>query len=218
MAVDFQLAFPQELVNITQVSPIPGLTPRSLDIVGDDFSSVDDVRLNDISSPSFAVMSRTRLVAEVPDSLKNQTVTSVTVLSNKLSVTRQSLIRFRIGRTPSKVRGTLRLLQKFLLILFKRPGSDAFAPMIGGGALEILGETFGAEEGADIIRNFIISVDNTSRQILQIQARNPNLPADERLVAANVVSAGFNKNETALVATIDVISQAGTNATARLEL
>ena len=218
MSVDFQVAFPQEVIQVSQVRPVPSLDPRTLDVIGSDFRSVDEVLINEIPSPDFMVLSRTRLLVEVPDAIKQQTVTSITVLSTRLTITDRSFIKFRIGRTPSKVRGVLRLMQLFLKVLFTTPGTDIFSPRIGGGGLRSIGQNFGAEQGADIVSGFIVSVDNTARQLIQIQGRDQSIPPDERLLRAKVTQAGYNRNETALVAAVELTSQAGRVAVGRFEL
>lgn len=216
--IDFQVATPQEMVNVSQVLNVPGLAIRTLDIRGDDFRSVDEVRMNEVLSPSVVVMSRTRLWAEVPDSLKDSTITSISVLSSRLIITPRSFIRFRIGRNANKTSGILRLMQLFLKILFTTPGSDIFSPSSGGGALVHIGQTVGKEQGTDVAAALVVSVDSTTRQIIQTQGRNSAIPPDERLLSAKVLSAGFNKNETALVASVELLSMAGRSAVARLEI
>lgn len=217
MPVDFQVAFPQEAVKVSQVRAVPGLAVRTLDILGDDFRSADEVLMNEVPSPSFVILGKTRLLAEVPDTLKSSTITSVLVLSRRLIVTPRSFIRFRIGSTASKTRGILRLMQLFLRMLLTTPGSDIFAPKLGGGALSHLGQSISVEEGSDVVSSFIVSVDTTAKQLIQIQGRNQATPPDERLLSAKVLSAGFNKNETAIVASIELLSQAGRTAVARVD-
>lgn len=218
MPVDFQVAFPQEAVRVSQVRIVPGLPVRTLDIAGDDFRSADEVLMNEVPSPSFVVLGKTRMLAQVPEVLKDSTVTSILVLSRRLLITPRSFIRFRIGERASKTRGILRLMQVFLRLLLQTPGSDIFARKLGGGALSHIGQSIGKEDSGDIVSGLIISVDTTVRQIIQIQGRNQATPPDERLMSATVRSAGFNKNETALVASIELLSQAGEAAVARFEL
>jgi len=217
MPVDFQVAFPQETVKISQVKPVPGLPVRTLDIYGEDFRSVEDVLMNQVSVPSFVVLSKTRLLAEVPQPLVSLTITSIMVLSRKLLISPRSYIRFNIGRTPSKTRGILKLMQLFLKMLLTTPGTDIFAPKTGGGAMVHLGQSVGTNEGSDVVAGIIVSVDSTARQIVQIQGRNQSIPPDERLLTAKVLSAGFNKNETAILIGIELTSQAGRSAVARFE-
>src|SRR4051812_35422480 len=134
MAVDFQVCYPQQAIILNQVRVLPG-PPRVIDVLGADFRSVDEVLINKIASPDVIVVNKTRLVAQVPDSLLDQRVLSVTVLSRRLTVSAKSVLRFRIGSTPGKVTGILRLVQKFLKLLLTTPGSDIFNKQAGGGAL-----------------------------------------------------------------------------------
>lgn len=218
MAVDFQVAFPTELIKVSQVRPVPSLSFRAFEIIGEDFRSVGEVLMNEIPSPDVVILGKNRMLAQVPKTLEAMPITSITVVSNRLVMTERSYIRFKIGRTPSKTRGILRLMQLFLKILFTTPGTDIFANKIGGAGLSALGSNFGRDEGGEIISSFVISVDTTLRQIIQIQSRDPSIPPDERLLAATVVSAGFNPNEAALITSIELTSQAGQAAIARLEL
>jgi len=216
--VDFQIAFPQEVIKLSKVRTIPGLPIRTLDILGDDFRAVDQVLLNQVPSPSFMILTKVRMLVEVPAPLVSSTITSISVLSRKLVLTPRSLIQFRIGATASKTRGILRLMQLYLKLLFTTPGTDIFAPKVGGGALSHLGQSISTDSSADIVSGLVVSVDATTRQLIQIQGRNQSIPPDERLLSAKVLSAGFNKNETALVASIEVNSQAGRSAVAQLNM
>lgn len=218
MPVDFQVCFPTEVIKLSRVRSVPGLPVRTLDVIGDDFRAVDQVLLNQVPSLSFIILSKVRLLVEVPQPLVHSTITSISVLSRKLALSPRSLIQFRIGATASKTRGILRLMQLFLKLLFTTPGSDIFAPKVGGGALAHLGQSISTDGTADVVAGIIVSVDNTVKQLIQIQGRNQSIPPDERLLSAKVISAGFNKNETALVASIEVNSQAGKSAVARMNM
>lgn len=221
MAVDFQVVFPQEIIRLSSVrlSPVGTGLPRSLTIQGEDFRSVDEVLINDIPSPDVIILSKNLLVAQLPDTLQRvPNVSTVSVLSRNLTITPRSFIRFRIPDQPGRVRGILRLIQLFLKTLFTTPGTDIFNRRSGGGALRNLGEVFGIEEGGDIISDFVISVDQTSRQIISTQGRQPRIPRDERLLSARMTNAGFNREIGALLVTIEIVSQAGRAALANLEL
>lgn len=217
MAVDLQVVFPQQAILLNNIRVLPG-PPRVLDVNGADFRSVDEVLINKIASPDVVVLSKNRLVAQVPDMLLGQRILSVTVLSRRLSVSARSVLKFRLSRTPGKVSGVLRLVQKFLKILFTTPGSDIFNRQLGGGALTSVGQTFGVEEGGDIINNLVISLDTTSRQIIALQSRIPSLPRDERLLSAKILRAGFNREEGAIDVAVEITNQSGQSATANLEI
>lgn len=218
MSVDLQVAFPQSTIPLNSVKILQGMKPRSLDVMGQDFTSVDQVLINDIASPDVAILSKTRLLAQVPAALLNVTLTSVTVLSRELTISPTSLIKFRIGTVASKVSGILRLVQVFLKTLLTTPGRDIFAPRVGGNALKDIGLTFGASQGGNIVSDIVIAVDTTRRQIMTIQGRDPSIPRDERLLAATVTAAAYNRPEAALVVSIQLTSMAGRSATANFQV
>jgi hypothetical protein len=218
VAIDFQSVFPQEAVNLSKVTLLEGPV-RSLRVIGEDFRAVDEVLINDVASPDFVVLSATQLIAQVPDMLMRfDRVLTVTVLSKRLTVTPRSLLRFRISRTPGKVSGLQRLIQLFLKILFTTPGRDIFNKRLGGAALRNVGSTFGIDSGGSLIEDFVVSVDNTARQIVAIQGRNASIPRSERLLSATVERANFNKESSGLDVTVAIKSQAGEVARANVEL
>jgi hypothetical protein len=191
----------------------------ALDVIGEDFRAVDEVRINDIQSPDFVVVSKTRLIAQLPDPLQeNPDVSTIFVLSRTLTLTTKSLLRFRIGDTPGAVQGILRLLQLFVKLLLSEPGTDIFNKDMGGAALRNVGVTFNAGEGDTIKADFTIAVDRVARQIIGIQSRNGRLPRNERLLNARLLGATFSRSTGSLFVNIEVVSQDGTPARVNLEL
>lgn len=213
---DLQFVFPQEIVSLTSVRIAPGVSPRTLDVVGEDFRAVDEVLINDNISPNVVVASKTRLFAEVPAIVGANAIQTVAVVSRQLRLNARSLIRFRIGRMPSKVNGILRLMQIYLKILFTTPGSDIFSQNIGGDALRNVGRTFSKNQSGGIVSDFHLAVEATNRQIITVQGKDPNLPRDERLLSARVLSSHFSQAEAALYVSIEINSQAGRSAIANL--
>ena len=88
MAVDLQIAFPQESINLNQIRLLSA-DPRLIEVNGDDFSSVDEVLINGVPAVDTVIVTGKRLVAQVPDTLKNMSLVTVVVLSKRLTVTPQ---------------------------------------------------------------------------------------------------------------------------------
>lgn len=216
MGVDFQICFPQQIINLSSVQEVVGMSPRTVSVIGDDFRYVDDVLINGLESPEVVILSKRRLLAQVPAAVGLNPVTNVSVTSNQLAITPQSVISFQVGQTASKVTGLLRLVQVFLKILFTTPGRDIFAPRIGAAALKNVGTTFGSDEGGNIVSDFVISVSTAQRQIISIQSRDPSIPQDERLLTATVLSAAYNSNQMALIVSVEITSQTGRTALANV--
>jgi hypothetical protein len=219
VAVDFQVVFPQESIVLNDIRIIQYEGLWAVRVEGDDFRSVDSVVINELESPDVIVLNKTRLIAQLPDTYQDvPEVRSVMVLSKQLTLTPRSLVRFRISRTPGKVRGILRLVQLFLKVLFTSPGSDIFRPGAGGGILKQVGTTFGQSEGRNIVTDKVIAINRTSRQIIGQQSRDQRSPRDERLLSAKVLSAEFDKLQSAFYITVEIVSQAGRTAVTNLEL
>ena len=179
---------------------------------------MDQVIVDDFVSPSYHVLSKTQLVAVVPDQVVPAQIRTVNVTSRKLTITRKSLLKFQVSAVPSKVNGILRLVQLFVKVLFTTPGTDIFNPKLGGNGLRPLGRNFGKQETGSILSDFVVAVDNTSRQIITIQGRQSQLPLDERLLSAKVTASQFSVEDGALTTTVEVTSQAGRSALASLVL
>ena len=209
MAVDLQVVFPQETVAVTGVRNLPGSTPRSIEITGDDFTAIDLVEINEFEVPGYQVVSRTKIIAELPSDVLASQVRSVTVLSRRLVLTARSVLRLRMSQMPSKTSGILRLTQLFLKVLLTTPGSDIFDKELGGGALKNLGSTYSRSRAGSLVNDMSISVQTTQKQITAIQARQANIPADERLADAHLISASFSPRESALLVSISLTNQTG---------
>ncbi len=216
VSIDFQVVFPQQMIELSSITIMRGVTPPTLDVLGEDFRAVDEVRVNDIVAPNVVILTKKRMLIRVPELLQRSSITSVSVTSNSIFVSSKSMMKFRLGRTTSKVSGIMRLMQIFLKILFTTPGRDIFAPRIGAAALKNLGLTFGAEGGKQIVSDFVIAVATASRQIVAIQSRDPSIPFDERLLSAKVVAANYNRQEEALVVSVELLSQTGRSALANV--
>ena len=150
MSVDLQVVFPQEEIELNSIRLVPG-PPFMLDVIGADFRSVGEVLVNGVASPNFIVLSRTRLLAQVPQVLENDRLVDVSVLSRRLAITEKSLLRFRLTKSPQMVTGLLKLIQLFLIFLLNTKGTDKIDKKRGASALKSIGQTFGADQGGDIV-------------------------------------------------------------------
>jgi hypothetical protein len=218
MSLDFQVIYPAEAIVVTHIQELPSASPRQIDVLGQDFRAVDEVIINGQESPSVTILSQNRLIATVPEGVGSDPVQTVSVLSNRLTLTKSSMLRFRLGDVTQKTRGIMKLMQLFLKLLFTRPGRDIFAKPLGGDALRSLGRTFSKSEGGSIVSEFIIAVDRASRQIVALQARDTTLPRDERLLSAQVLSAQFDNELGGLIVSVELTNQAGRKGVANVEI
>jgi hypothetical protein len=218
MPTDIQFTYPQQVIKVSSVALVPEAEEPTLRIVGEDFTAIDEVLLNDIPSPLVVVQSPTLLTAVMPIEVRNTTVVNVVVVSYRIVFTAKSIVSFQFGRTNRKTSGINRLLQLFLKTLLTTPGSDIFRPGSGGGALRNLGRTFSKDNAGGVVGDLVVAVDTAAKHVIAVQSRKSRLPRDERLLSAQVTGARFDASQTALIATILLISQAGTTIPANLVL
>jgi hypothetical protein len=203
-----------QLVRLLDVAPInlvreaDGVSPRSLIIRGRDFRSVEQVVIDGVPSPEFVVYSETELIAQVPDLLQESTIFEVTVLSQNLTLTERSMVEFTFGTRPKMARGVVRMMQNFLRILLRSPGSNVFHPRAGGGMLARIGKTVSQRSAADVQ----IAVSLTKQYIIGAQTAARTIPANERLLEAEVTAISPDPASASLYVTLVLTNQAGQRA------
>ena len=216
--MDFQVIYLMDALRITSVTGVPNMMPRMLDVRGPDFRNVVKVAINDEEAPAFVVESSKRILAQVPESQEKTHIRSVVVLSNSFTKTESSLVCFELTNNPKKATGLMKLLQTFVIWLLRTPGSDAWYPNTGGGLQKLVGAEFSKNKAGSIAAEFSLAVSRTRQQIITKQASNTRLDSDERLAAANVLSAVFNASQTALIGRVELIAQSGRRAAVGMEL
>ena len=216
--MDFQVIYLMDALRITSVTRVPNVVPRMIDVRGPDFRSVVKVEINDEVAPSFVVDSPTRILVQIPQSQEKTRIRSVVVLSNTFTKTESSLVRFELTQHPKKATGLMKMMQTFLLWLLRSPGTDAWNPNTGGGLQKLIGAEFSKYKANNIVAEFSLAVSRTRQQIITKQASNTRLNPDERLATANVLSAVFNANQTALIGRVELVAQSGRRAAVGLEL
>src|SRR5512137_451694 len=216
--MDLQYIQFSDALAVTGAREVPDMVPRSLEIAGVDFRHAIEVLINESNAPSFVILNKTLILAQVPDSEANSIIRSLSVLSSDFTATVQSRIRFRFGKDPKKVSGLKYLMQTFLKLLFTTTGTDAFAQNIGGSGLKNLGRNFHLSQSQAIVSDFAISVRRADTQMKALQSQQVQLADDERLLSANLLNARFDPQLTALIARVELIAQSGVRAIANLEL
>jgi len=216
--VDLQYAQFSDSLSLSGALEIPGLLPRTLELTGPDFRSAIMVEINDEESPSFVVASKTSILAQVPTSQLKARIRSISILSSEFTATIKSNIRFRIGNDPRGVTGLRVMMQTFLKMLFTTVGTDAFQQSLGGSALKNIGQNFAVDQTRNMLSEFAIAVSRTEQQLRVLQSRQTRIADDEKLLSANLLSLRFDANASALIARVELISQAGTLAITNLEL
>jgi len=207
-----------DALDVNGVEEVPDLAPRSLRIRGVDFQSAVEILINDESAPSFVIVDRRTILVQVPEGQSFSIIRDVSVLSSEFTATVRSKVEFKFGRDPKKIKGLQVMMQTFLKTLFTTPGFDVFAKQVGGGALQIIGGHLDVKNNAPLVAGLAVSISRAVAQIRAFQARQTNIPDNERLLSAEPSGLRYDPATTAVVARVELVSQAGVRAIANLEL
>lgn len=218
--IDLQMIEIRDVLSVKQLELAHGVYPLSFYVRGPDMRSANEVWLNEYKSPDFLKIDNQTLLVQVPDAIAKGPIRSVTVISSKLTATERSKITFRLGDTTKYISGIERLIQMFLKILLQTPGTDAFAPELGGGLLRAAGRlsrspTAGANT---LVADVEVGVSRTRRSILSLQAHEPALSLQEKLLYAKLLEARFSAQDQTLYAIIDIANQAMQSSVVSLEV
>lgn len=216
--MDIQVTYLRDVLSVDSADEIPGMVPRTLDVRGPNFKNVVKIEINEEEAPNFVVMSKHRVLVQVPESQEKEIIRTLAVLSRDFTKTVSSQVKFEFTNQPQKVSGLKKLIQTFLLYLLRTPGTDAWYPKSGGGVQKLVGAHFSRSNAGGVTAAFTTAVSRTRSQIIALQASNPRLTASERLGSVTVLSAIFNAQQTALLARVELISQSGQRAIVGLEL
>ena len=216
--VDLQIIEIRDVLKLVSIAIVPGSIPPTLLVRGQDFNHAQDVYINDAKSPDVIIASSRELLVQIPETQIEVPIVSVVVSSNRLTKTDRSQITFGIGDTPGTVDGFTRLIQTYLKIMLQAPGTDIFAPKVGGGLLRAVGQQVSGPSSTTLVADFKRAADEARRQLMGIQAGNPRLTMTERLLYARVLEAKFNPAELSLVGRISIGNQAGNGSVVGLGL
>ncbi len=212
MSFDLQYVQYQDVLPVSAVQRISGVSPPVYEIQGRDFRSASSVLLNDIPARAVAIRTRTTLLAQMNASFAVDRLRQVTVLSTNLTMTDQSLLRFSFSQAARPVGGIAKLVQTFVKLLFTTPGSDIYDRPAGGNVTSIRSLS-ASEENRGLLTGALDSaVARTASQLTTAQPNQRNLPLAERLLSAKLVSASFDPNSGTLYGRVRLISQAGAEA------
>lgn len=216
--IDLRIIEVRDVLPITSIQPVEGLTPRTIRVKGSDLANVHELLINESPSPSIVIVSATEILAQVPTQVGNSAIRTVLAISHRLTRTKRSTITFAFGDTPGYVSGRERLIQSFLKLLLQTPGTDAFAMNLGGGVLKAVGRAGHMRGAGGLIAEVQAGVDRTRQQLMALQSREPHLHADERLLYARLLKAEFNAQAGALFSWIDIASQSLASSVVALEV
>lgn len=212
--MDFPLVAFQSTASVQGIEFFSG--GSSVDITGEGFQNTAAVMINGYKSPTFVVLSDTRILADVPAAQFATPIRTVTVLKTELDNARSTVISFE-SAIPSTTQNTSTyIVQKFLKILLSSPGSDIFRPNLGAGLLSLLGPIPVAATAVGAL--VATKVQTAASSILEDQATQVTLSPDQKLSSVQVLSAEYSARDTALDVRLRIVAESGSSVVAGIVL
>lgn len=182
------------------------LTPLVFTITGTGFMSARDVRINGTDVDRFEVINDGRLIVELPSTFTGTALTDVSIASSgPVAVSGDVGVSFSFSDNPASVRGISALTQRFLKLLLTTPGTSYENVDEGGGVRGMLGAVNGAELSTAHLTNAVSTV-------AQYMLEDPvftSLPPGERLQAAEVLDATWDRDTQTASIKITITNQLG---------
>lgn len=200
-----------DIVTVSSVTNVPNVYPRTLRVRGKDFYSIEVVSINGFETTDFTIESPYVLTVVVPEPIQEARITTVSVLSNRLTMSESSIVTLSLGTKPTTAKGTLRLLQNFVRLLFRSPGTNIFYPSSGGGLQQIV-----QADNIDVAKvsgEISIGIRRTREFIVNAQSGVKSIPTNERLLSAELINIG-QRDPTSIEASVQITTHAGTVAAA----
>jgi hypothetical protein len=208
---DIKVITARALLPIRQVVPVRGFSPVSVLAVGDALDKTSEVFYNGVQADEFMVQSSNRLLIRVPDAQLGRPLTSVVAYSSVPTTFGNAALAFKVHTPVRSVSGVERMVQSFLLALLTTPGSDIFSKSSGGGLSSLIGKS-SVTTGSAVSSDIALAIERTKSEILREQAKFPNMPLEERLMAAALDSVSFDKESSAMYAKISLQNMLGQGA------
>jgi len=213
---DLKVLSIRDILPITAVGYSTKVFPLSINIQGESFDQATQVYINELVSPEFIILSSNRILAQVPDSERNSILRVITVVAEKPSTKRSSVLNFDVGTSFKGIKGVERLVQFFCKVLLQTPGSDKFNPEDGGGLLTAIGKNISKNDKRAVQTIASSAVNRTRDQVIVKQNNSRRIPADERLLDAVTEAVGFDPETTTLTVRVALMAASGKQAVANL--
>ena len=209
----------RDLITVTAITRfVPNMADLTIEVEGEDFSSVEEVLINEVHAPEFIILNKNLMWVRLPDAAKNQISTVEVISSNFTKTIQASKLQFKIGDKTRTVTGILKLTQLFTKWLLQTPGSDIFDQDRGGGLQMMVGSLATTKKMEPVLSRISQAVSSTASQIRAAQTTQANLPMNERLLSATVTNVNVYEQQMEARAVIDVKNMAGEDAISSLQL
>lgn len=198
-------------LRVSQMAPLKGFIPPSIVILGDDLDKTTEIFYNDLAVEEFLVQSKNRLIAKLPSAAIGKPFTNLRVLSNTYVSTKDAALELKLHNPLQRVSGMDRLVQTWVMTFLTTPGSSVFDKSSGGGGQSLVGRQ-ADRDGRGVSADLTLAIERTKNEILTKQGSARNIPADERLLSADLEQVSFDPSTGTLIARVSLRNMVGASA------
>ena len=216
MTTDLQVISVVDDLQVTSVEEVEGAVPRTIRVVSAEggLRFAQRVFINDFGVDTFIIVSDFSLLVAPGPTFDGLPVNQMSVVVVSDQATGRRRVRLFFGPTlqVSDVDGVQKLIQGVVKILLTSVGSNRFKLGQGGNLLKMLGTNLDPSSQAKISTTISQAVSATEEQVLNAQALESGLPADERLLALSLSNIVFLPDTLEAQATLRLTTFAGSSA------
>lgn len=186
------------LVKYTNFIPITKIElqgPATLAIEGKDVTAVSTVFINGESTKEFVVLSRTRVIVDIPGSQLNAPISTVKLAGDTGEV---GFISFLLN-SKTEMTDSRYVTQRFFRYLLMTPGSDIYNPTHGTGILDIMGN-ISFEDAELYLTNAVRAAES-----FVVDTQTPDLPDSKTLRMVNIVNVSYSINTLTTAVSLEIV-------------
>lgn len=165
-----------------------------LQLTGKDFDKAVAVRVNR-QNQNYVVVDKATILCTLPE--KASSIDDVEVITSSTKINRTSIFSYLLTDNVNTVSGEAKLVQQFIKVLLTTPGSDHFAPGLGGNMQNFAQQNQPYGSSQALLAMTVINVVNTAAKFAA--AQGSSIPPEERLVDAEVLNMGFDPDDPTLL-------------------
>jgi len=190
------------ILNITNIET----TTSFIRAKGDDFSTTKFVVVNGQTTTDFA-LSGSSILIYPPEGIATNEVTFIAVIAESSDYDDHTLMKLGFGYDVREVSGVDRLVQLFVFVLLKSPGSYILDKYSGGGLMEIMRKGAGTQPDK-VLPDVIAAIRKTESDIKAMQA-GLKPPASELLLSVEILNTSIRSSDSSISVFVQLVTLDG---------
>lgn len=191
-----------QTIPVQSISLVDQIT---FEITATNFSNLKKILINGVNATEYVILSKTKLIVTIPKELRTRPISTVSLLGDSNEA---ATITFN-AKTTQAMNDSIYVLQRFMRILFMRPGSSIFSPSTGSNLLSIIGEPdlLGMAQAT-----LIQKIENAEYQLKAMQP--PELSDSKLLSVVNIENISYSVNTLSVAVSLTFTMIDGSTVTA----